>query len=225
MRSPAEATIRGVVILNSPLLFVQDSTGGVYVRLRQPLPLKVGDEVEVTGKVTPNGFSAVFDDASVRLLWEGIPVAPVSVTAFQASTGKFAATFIEVQGRLVAKQHGPDNTLVLNLEDAGQSFQAIMNPGRSAYIFDKLKLESRLNLRGICVVDPAFTHDLTPFVILLRSSEDVNLLAGPPWWSAGHVLAVTSGVLLLAIGSVFVYQRVENWQLRAVAARARTTCP
>jgi signal transduction histidine kinase len=216
LAEPAAATIRGVVILNSPLLFLQDSTGGVYVRPHHSPPLKVGDEVEVTGTVRPGAFSSVFDDATVHVLWEGIPMPPVSVTASQASTGKFDATFIEVQGRLTAKERGPENTLILDLEDAGQSFRAVMNPGRSAYVFDRLKTESRISLRGICVVDPAFTNNLTPFVLLLRSSEDVNVLAGPPWWSTGHVMALLSVFVLLAMATVFLYHRVENWRLRAV---------
>jgi signal transduction histidine kinase len=212
----AEATIRGVVILNSPMLFVQDSTGGVYVKQRQSPSLKVGDEVEVTGMVRPGEFSSVIDNADIRVLWEGIPMAPVAVTATQASTGKFDATFIEVQGRLTAKERGPENTLILELEEAGQSFRAIMNPGRSAYVFDRLKIGSRISLRGICVVDPAVTNNLTPFVLLLRSSEDVNVLAGPPWWSTGHVMAMVAALLLLGVGSVFVFQRVEKRRLRAV---------
>jgi signal transduction histidine kinase len=212
----SQATIRGVVVLNSPLLFVQDPTGGVYIRRHQSPPLKVGDEVEVTGTVRPGDFGAVMEDATVRLLWEGIPMAPVSVTAAQASTGKFDATFVEVQGLLTAKEHGPDNTLILNLEDAGQSFRAVMNPGRSAYVFDKLKTESRLSLRGVCVVDSAFTDNLTPFVLLLRSSEDVNILSGPPWWSTRHVIALSIVLVLLILATMFVYQRVENWRLRAV---------
>ena len=213
---PGTATVRGVVILNSPMLFVQDSTGGVSVKQRETLPLKVGDEVEVTGTVQTEEFSSVISDASVRVLWEGIPMAPVAVTATQASTGKFDATFIEVQGRLTVKERGPENTLILNLDEAGQSFRAVMNPGRSSYVFDRLKIGSRLNLRGICVVDPSVTHNLAPFVLLLRSSDDVSVLAGPPWWSAGHVIAMISGLLLMALVAVFVYQRVENWRLRAV---------
>ena len=213
---PALATVHGVVTLNSPLLFVQDSTGGMYVKQRQPLPLKVGDEVEVTGTVSPAVFSSVIEDASVRVLWESIPMAPVSVTASQASTGKFDATLIEVQGRITGKERGPDNTFILDLEDSGQSFRAVMNPGRSAYVFDRIKPESRLSLRGICVVDPALTQNLTPFILLLRSSEDLNVLAGPPWWSTGHVVALLFGLLLLTVVSGFLFQRVENWRLRAV---------
>ena len=215
---PAQATIRGVVILNSPMLFVQDSTGGVYVHPRQAPSLKVGDEVEVTGIVSLGEFSTLMEEASVRVLWEGIPMAPVSVTASQASTGKFDATLIEVQGRLTAKERGPNNTLILDLDDAGQSFRAVMHPGRSAYIFDRLKTGSRLTLRGICAVDPMFTNNLTPFVLLLRSSDDVTVAAGPPWWSAGHVVALVAALVLLSLGGVFVYQRVENWRLRAVLA-------
>jgi signal transduction histidine kinase len=216
LAQPAKATIRGVVILTSPMLFVQDSTGGVYVRQYHAPPLKVGDEIEVTGIVHPSELSSVIDDATVRVLWEGIPMAPVSVTATQASTGKFDATLIEVQGRLTAKERGPENTLILDLEEAGQSFRAIMHPGRGTYVFDRLKPDSRLNLRGICVVDPAFTSNLTPFVLLLRSGDDVSELAGPPWWSAGHLIALTAALLLLAAVSVFAYQWVENWRLRAV---------
>lgn len=212
----APATVRGVVILTSPMLFVEDSTGGVAVKAHGAVPLKVGDEVEVTGTVRTWDFGATIDDAAVRLLWESIPMAPVAVTATQASTGKFEATFVAVQGRLTGKEKGPGNTLVLDLEEAGQSFRAVMNPGRSVYVFDRLKVDSRLNLRGVCVVDPSFTNSLTPFVLLLRSSDDITVLSGPPWWSTGHVITLISALLLAAFATVFVYHRVENWRLRAV---------
>jgi signal transduction histidine kinase len=213
---PVIATIRGVVVLNAPLLFVQDSTGGVYVpRPKAPL-LKVGDEVEVTGEVHPGNFSSTIEHATVQLLWARAPMPPVSVTASQASTGKFDDTFVEVQGRLVSKERGPDNSLILNLDEGPQSFRAIMNPGRSDYRFNKLKLNSRLRLRGICVVDPAFTGNLTSFVLLLRSNEDMEVLAGPPWWNTGHVIAIVIVSLLLALIAVLLYQHVRNWRFHAI---------
>ncbi len=213
---PTTATVRGVVVLTAPVLFVQDSTGGVYIpQPRAPL-LKVGDEVEVTGEVHPGDFSSTLEHATVQVLWERTPMPPLSVTASQASTGKYDATFIEVHGRLAGKEHGPGNTLILDLDEGPQSFRAILNPGRSDYLFGKLKLNSTLRLRGICVVDPAFTHNLTPFVLLLRSNEDLDVIAGPPWWSAGHVIAIVITGLLLALAGVVLYHRVENWRLRAI---------
>ncbi len=214
--TPATATVRGVVILTAPRLYIEDSTGGVYVPQPKAPPLRVGDEVEVTGQVHPGDFSSTLEHASVRVLWARTPMPPVSATAFQASTGKFDATFIEVQGRLTGKEHGPDNTLILDLDEGSQSFRAILNPGRSDFLFGNLKLNSSLRLRGICVVDPAFTGNLTPFVLLLRSNEDLQVLAGPPWWNTGHVIAMVVAALMLALIFNFVYHRIAHWRMQGV---------
>jgi signal transduction histidine kinase len=216
LAAPQRATIRGVVVLTSPMLFVEDSTGGVYVPQPQAPPLKVGDEVEVSGEVHPGEFSSTLEHATVQVLWARTPAPPVSVTVSQASTGKYDATFVEVHGRLVSIERRPDNTLVLDLDEGPQSFRAIMNAGRSDYLFSTLKVSSSLTLRGICVVDSTFTHNLTPFVLLLRSSDDLEVLAGPPWWSTGHVIAIVVASLLLALVVNFVYHRIAHWRLQGV---------
>ncbi len=214
--TPGTATVRGVVILTTPRIFVQDSTGGVYIPHPKAPLLKVGDEVEATGEVHPGGYSSTLEHATIKVLWARTPMPPLSVTASQASTGKYDATFIEVRGHLTGKERGPNNTMILDLDDGPQSFRAVMNPGRGDYLFSKLKLGSSLRLRGICVVDPEFTHNLTPFVLLLRSNEDLDVIAGPPWWSTGHVIAIVVAALLLALVAVFLYHRVESWRLRAI---------
>ena len=208
--------VRGVVILTSPVLVVQDSTGGVSVPEPATPHLKVGDQVEVTGEVRPNPFSSRLEKASVRVLWEGSPLPAISVTASQAATGAFDATFVEVEGRLRAKEYGPDNTLVFDFDAGPQSFRAILNRGRGDLLFSKLKPNSLLRLRGICLVDAEYTQNLMPFVLLLRSTDDMDVLAGPPWWSTGHVVALAIGVLLLALVSSFLYGSIERWRLRAV---------
>ncbi|MGB7844934.1 MAG: histidine kinase [Candidatus Acidiferrum sp.] len=213
---PAVATVRGVVVLTSPALYVQDSTGGAAVMEARPTPLKVGDEIEVTGKVEPHDFSLVLRDANVRLLWTRAPIPPLSVTASQAATGAFDATFIELDGYLVSKEGGPGNTMILALQKGEQSFRAIMHPGRGDVLFRKLKTNSLLRLRGICVVDSEYTQNLTPFVLLVPSADDVTVLAGPPWWSAGHVAAIAAVVLILLLAAQLLYSRVEHWRLHAV---------
>jgi signal transduction histidine kinase len=214
--TPTRATIRGVVVLTAAQLFVQDPTGGVYVPEPKAPVLKVGDEVEVTGEVHLRDFSSALENATVKVLWARTPMPPVSVTASQAATGKYDATFIEVRGRLTGKDRGPGNTLVLGLDDGSQAFLAILNPGRSDYLFSKLKLGSILRVRGVCVVDPAYTHNRTPFVLLLRSNEDLDVIAGPPWWSTDHMIAIAVSALVLAFAGVVLFHRVENWRLRAI---------
>ena len=211
-----QATIRGVVSLTSPAIYVQDSTGGVSVLPQSAPSLKVGDEVQVTGAVDAHAFSSTLRNATVHLLWARSPVSPVSVTASQAATGAFASTFIEVEGRLRSKNHGTADQLVLDLDDGNQSFRAIVDEGRGELLFRKLKPNSLLRLRGICVVNPNFTRNLTPFVLLLRSTADIEVVSGPPWWTARHVVAIGFVLLLLTLIGHFIYSRAERWKLRAI---------
>jgi signal transduction histidine kinase len=210
------STIRGVVSLTAPVLYVQDSTGGAAVIPDASPPLKVGDEVEITGRVDVGDFSTTLRDATIRLLWARTPVPPISVTASQVATGSFAAMFVELDGYLRSKEHGPGNTLVLNLDDHQQSFHAIVNEGRGELLFRKLKPNSLLRLRGVCVVNPGYTHNVTPFVLLLGSTSDVEVVAGPPWWTTPHLVAIGFAVLLLTLIGHFIYSRVEHWKLRAI---------
>jgi signal transduction histidine kinase len=212
---PITATIRGVVSLTAPL-YVQDSTGGISVHTSTSPPLKVGDEIQATGTVSPGAFHSTLEDAKVQLLWARTPVQPVAVTASQAATGAFAAMFIEVEGHLRSKEREAENNLALGLEDGQQSFRAVVNAGRGDLLFNKLKPGSLLRLRGVCVVDSEYTHNLTPFVLLLRSTDDIEVVAGPPWWNARHVIAAGFVLLLLLLIGHFIYSRIEQWRLRAI---------
>jgi signal transduction histidine kinase len=213
---PQSATIRGIVVLTSPALFVQDATGGILIKQSSGQPVRVGDEIEATGTVRPGAFSATLEDASVRSLWWGTPMPALSVTASQAATGAFDATFIEVEGRLRHKEYGPDDNLIFDFDSGPQSFRALMKRGRGNYLYDNLKLGSRLQIRGVAVVDSAYTQDITPFTLLVRSTDDIVELAGPPWYSAPYLVAMAIGFLLFALLANFVYQLVDKWRLRAI---------
>src|SRR5436853_2035374 len=207
---------RGVVILASPSLIIQDPTGGVSIANPHGLPLTIGEEVEASGRVRPGDFSSVLEDATVRVLWARSPTPAVSVTASQAATGAFDANFIELEGRLRRKDLGPNNTFILGFESGPEAFRAIVNRGRSDSFFKEVKVNSLLRLRGICLADAAYTENLTPFVVLLRSTEDLKVLAGPPWWNAGHLVGLVIGILVLTLVISVLYGRIEHWRLRAV---------
>jgi hypothetical protein len=214
---PVIATVRGVVTLASPALYVQDSTGGVAVVAGSSPLLKVGDEALVTGQVKARDYSATLDHATVHLLWTRTPVAPISLTPEQAATGSFAAMFIELEGTFTDATRTPQGAPVLNLAAGRQAFRAVVENSRGSVLVDKLKRGSLLRLRGICVVDPAGTHNLTPFVLLLPSADDVDVVAGPPWWNTRHIVIIGFFVLLLAFIGLLIYSTVEKWRLKAVA--------
>ncbi len=213
----SHVTVHGVVTLVSPILYVQDSSGGVAIPQAHTIkPVQIGDAVEVTGEADLHDFSSVLRGANVRLLWSHTPVPPVAVTASQAATGAFDAQFVETEGRLVSEQHENGQSEELWLEEGNQSFVAIAtNPGLAEAVH-RFKIGSRLRLRGICVTDRLFTQNEIPFALLMRSLEDAEMVESPPWWNAQHVIELIFGILTLSFGFQLVYMSVKRSRLRAV---------
>ena len=215
--APTSVTVQGVVTLTSPMLYIQDSTGGVSISSSHPhAPLQIGDEVEVRGDAYLHDFSSELRNAEIRRLWSHTPVSPVAVAASQAATGAFDAQYVEVEGRLEEKHDDGNGAEILTLEDESQSFMAlVIGSGRGPQL-NNLKEKSKLRLRGICVTDSRYTHDLTAFALLLPSSGDIEVLEGPPWWGTTHIIEVAVGVLLLSLAAMTGFILVERWRMQAV---------
>jgi hypothetical protein len=218
LQAPIEhaVSVRGVITLTSPQLYVQDVTGGVAVADAPVSTLGIGDEVEVTGFVEARPFSKMLRHADVRLLLGRTPVPPLSITAAQAATGGFEGQFVETQGHLERKQYESNNTVVLDIDDGSQSFRAIVKGGPSEALYRRFSEQSVLRLRGICVLDPRYTHNEVPFALLLRSADDIDVLVGPPWWSVRRFVELACLSLLLLLLILFFYIRIENWRLRGI---------
>ncbi|MBC8166621.1 MAG: sensor histidine kinase, partial [Bryobacteraceae bacterium] len=215
------ASVRGSVVLTRPAVYVQDSSGGVEIQSDTSAPLKIGDEVEVTGEVSVDSFSPVIRKARLRLLREAVPVSPVVVTANQVATGSYDGSFVQVEGYLRTISTEKDGA-TLDLDAGTQSFHAILQPGRSRSHLERIGLQSRLRLRGISVSDPRFNKLADPFVILVRSAEDVDVLAGPPWWRPSTLIVASLVVLGLIFTFNHLYLLAKHWRLRAVGEeRAR----
>lgn len=210
------ASIRGSVVLTKPVIFVQDSTGGVEIQSSHEPPLKIGDEVEVTGEISLDKSSPVIRKAKVRVLREAIPASPAVVTANQLADGYFDGRFVQVEAYLRGISPERDGTTTMDLDAGTQSFHAILPAGRSRSHLNHLTPESRIRLRGISVIDARFNRTFDPFVILVRSAEDVDVVAGPPWWRPSTLIFATIVTLVLIFVLNHLYLQARHWRLRAV---------
>lgn len=208
-------TLRGVVTLTSPYLFVQDSSGGIFVRSRVAPVLNIGDVVEVRGHAQPGLFSSQLDADSIRQLWSGTPLPAFSITPSQAASGTYDGRYIEVEGRLTGSETAVDGARVLNLTDGVQSFRAIAEVRDNDHP-TPIANDSYVRVRGICELDQAFTRGLTPFVVLLGSADDAQVLANPPWWNLRHVTLVFGGALIIILLLQMLYFRVQQWKSAAI---------
>jgi signal transduction histidine kinase len=214
---PSLVTVHGIVTLTSPMLFIQDPGGGLAIaRSDERLPLEIGDEVEARGELVPGDFSSSLKNATVRVLWSHSPVPPVAVTASQATSGNYDAMFVEIEGMLQHKEEGPNQSLILTLASGSQNFRAIVSgKGRASFPWT-LEEKSRLLLHGICVVNPAFTQNQTPFAVILPAIDDIQVVQRPPWWSTGHMVAAFIVLLLMVLAAQAIHGRIERSKLRAV---------
>ena len=213
---PSQVTVRGNVVLSSPTLYIEDSTGGLAIDGGDGASLKLGDEVQATGIIEPRGFNAILRQARVKLLWSREPAPPFSVTAAQAATGAFDGMYIDIEGSLAAKPEIASQSVVMNLTSGNHSYRAILNGARQEDVLDGLRPHSLLRLRGVCVVDPERSQNLTPFVLLLRSAGDVSVISGPPWWDVRYLGEIALALIPLTLIGVLIYTRAEHWRMRAV---------
>lgn len=214
-------TVRGTVSLTSPTLFVQDDTGGIALPDPIAPALNLGDEVEATGAPSesddPIGATATLPHARVRLVWDHTPVAPLSITAGQAATGNYDARLVELQGELTGKHEEADGKmLVLELASGAQAFRAFVPAGQSTKFYRRLTPRSLLNLRGVCTLDGRYTQGVTSFALLLRSTEDIDRVAGPPWWTPLQLAEIGSAILLVCLLAQYLYSRAKQWRWRAI---------
>jgi signal transduction histidine kinase len=210
-------SIRGSVVLIRPALYVQDSNGGVEVQSDGSTPLKIGDEVEVTGEVDLEKFAPVIRKAQIRRLREATPISPLVFTANQLAEGYYDGRFVQAEGNLRTMTTEPDGSISLDLDAGSQSFHAIFPPGRSRSLLDTLEPESRLRLKGVCVMDARFNKASDPFVLLMRSPEDVDIVAGAPWWRPSTLILASLVLLGLIFTLNHLYLLAKHWRLRAVA--------
>ena len=204
-------SVRGVVTLANHDLYVQDAEGGVFVPSPHMPLLNVGDEVEVTGHAERGLYSSTINDGTVRLLWNGSPTPPIVITPLQAASGAYDARFVETEGRLTAIRQWGSNEQVLELIGGGQPFSALYENQPSSSL-PPLEINSLLRIRGVCVLNRKVTREITPFAILLRSSDDIQVIAPPPWWTPEHVALLFLFLIAFALLVQLLYFRMRTWQ-------------
>jgi signal transduction histidine kinase len=213
--STEDVTVRAVVTLTSPL-YVQDSSGGIGVKLAHSAELNVGDEVQFSGHVISDGVMPRFMANVAHLLGERAQVVPVSVTSTQAASGSFDATLVEVRGVLRSKSIDPNGAIHLRLSDDAQTFEAITRSGLSRVSYEQWETGSEMRVRGVCVVRSAEGRRDSAFTLMLRTADDAVVVSGPPWWTGKRVLRLLIAVLVLIVLGVYFFLRLERWKAGAI---------
>jgi diguanylate cyclase (GGDEF)-like protein len=216
--------VQGRVTLAWPgrMLCIQQSSDGMCVQATQRIVVRPGELVDVIGFPAVSNFKPTLEDVSFRIsAGAAKAVAASPLTAAQAVDENHDGELVQIEGELLGQDRATgDLTLMLR---AGKFLIPAILPyysGSSASV--SWTDGSRIQVTGICnvQVNSDSTNDSEGAVrpdsvqILLRTPNDIRILATPSWWTARNALAVLSLVGLLAFGAfawvINLRQRVEH---------------
>ena len=234
--------VEGTVIYaqSGHVFYIQDADTAVRVETISLESLEPGDRVEVSGFVDMQRSVAGLTGAFVRKTGKAtvprsIYITPADILSINAKallrgqapeSNDFDGRLITFRGRLVNIQPSwdckpPWQRLSINAD--GIIVEAQLYKGDTK-AFQDLEPGSELELSGIVQLEYTlnaqnfYTSQQSPptgVKVLLRSSEDVTLVAPPSWWNSKRLWRFLLAALALLLGVLFWL-----WQLRRQLARS-----
>ena len=198
--------VRGVITYYQPgsMAVLQDEGSTLRIMTRTYTPLRVGDQADATGFPDLTEGFLTLTRAEVKDNQFYAPIQPLPATWEQLSTGENIFDLVSVEGKVVTEvREATRDEFVLEVD--GHVFSAIYRhpDAQSQLPLPAMKLfrpDSRLRITGICIPYTADSFNgPVPFDILLRSFDDISLVAAPSWFSVRRHLFELIALLLVGL--------------------------
>ncbi|HEY2471146.1 MAG TPA: EAL domain-containing protein [Terracidiphilus sp.] len=182
-QTPVDAHIRGVVTYFdtvAPNLFVQDSTGGVWVDLRgskltPPLP---GQVLDLRGKVGA-GFSPYIANPQWKVVGQASPPKPVRLLYDDVARGNFDGQWIQMDGVVRSfVQQAEGSVLVIDVATPTGTFKVRVPNYHGAFPMELVDAKVRFN--GVCGAAFNSRQQLVSIHLFMPSLKDIEVLEAPP---------------------------------------------
>ncbi len=223
--------VHGVITYNQPAsaVVLQDGAKSLWVSTLDENRMRIGDLADATGFPDARDGSLVLTHAEVEDSSVATPIAPRPVTWNELTSGIDAFDLISVEGQVVTAVRQADRDEYVMVAD-GHLFSAIFRhpdnlPGFQLQPMQPVAQGAKVRITGVSMVYYGSDPFVGPvaFDILLRSPDDIQVIAGPSVLSVPN-LVFTVVFLLLVVGAV----GVRGWTLehkvrrQTVAIAART---
>lgn len=188
-------------------LVLQSGGKSLLVTTQFELPAKIGDLATVTGFPDVQNGSLVLTGGSIEDSNSPASVAPVNASSDVLARGEHALDLVSIDGQLLTSvQEAAQDEYVF--VSGGHLFKAILqHPKRldgALQPLQKIEPGSTVRIVGVCKVSQAEqSQDPTAFDILLRSPEDLTVIAGPSLLTVRNLTYLVGALLagLLIIGA------------------------
>jgi signal transduction histidine kinase len=202
-------------------LILQDGSRAIEVFPADSQSLRIGDRIETVGFPTPEAAGPVLRDAVTRLLAQGPPLEPVTITLREALASRYRSCLISLHLRLVRIISEPTRTLLL-LESGHDLTTAELDA--NIVIPTWLRPGSDLRLTGIDMLNVEggigylnYRDTTVHSVLLLQSLNDISLISPATWWNQRRLLSlsIVLGILLTSFLVLLMYVQLKRWKVES----------
>jgi diguanylate cyclase (GGDEF)-like protein len=175
------ARVTGIITYSDPSwrqLFLQDSTGGIYVKYSGPsVPLEQGERVTVIGITDPGDYAPVIVAPKFVLQGQGSLPHAVPITPRDASSGIMDSQFVEVQGVIHPLRMAADSKhLTFELFSPLGQIHIYTNPTFSGREQLSSLVDASVRVRGVFGTVFNSRRQLVGYSLSVSSIKDIQVL-------------------------------------------------
>src|ERR1019366_583539 len=135
---------------------------------------------------TLGDFSATLLDPRLRLVNSGAELVPTNTSPEEILAGTRASELVRINARLIEDAaFTPGGSLIL--QSGSVVFEGILPAGLQAIGAEPLLAGTQLAVTGVCHTQVGLGNQPKSFRVILRRSQDVEILVRPSWWNLRHL--------------------------------------
>jgi diguanylate cyclase (GGDEF)-like protein len=201
--------VEGVITFYIPgaAVVLQNGTRSLWINTRTRTELHVGDWVNATGFPDVHDGFLKLADSEIRDNHKYAPVEPYRVTLQDLTQSHHVFDLVSIEAEVVeeVREAGQDEYV---LRSQGEIFSAIyrhpplisMNQAPLPPM-KEVPVGSRVRVTGICTLEDSNPFNANvPFDLLLRSFDDIDVVARPSLLTVGNLVRLVSLLMLLVLG-------------------------
>jgi signal transduction histidine kinase len=207
--------------------FMQQGTVPGWVSCAMPEAPALYQYVDCAGVAASYQGVGILEDA----VWkpakaQGIPITPEIISPEMMNQDLIHGRFVTLEGEVVEHYSGPSEELTI-LSVEGETVPCHLSTSAGARAGKRIAKHSRVKVQGAWInrPSPAFNTVGTfgAYHLLMRSPDDLSVIADPPFWNMKRVLIILGCVLtakLLALAWLMTLRRRVKEQAETIRETA-----
>lgn len=224
--------VQGVITYYFPgsSIVLQNGSRSIWVNTQTRENFQIGDQAEATGFPDVHDGFLRLSNGEVRDTHQSTTIAPVKANWIDLSQSHHVFDIVSIDATVVAEVREAARDVYV-LSNEGHLFSAIyrhpeQRAFRSASLapLKQIPVGSTVRVTGICLLEDANPFNgAVPVDLLMRSSDDIAVIARPSLLTVGNLLKLVALLAIAVFGSVVwvgLLRRRVRRQSQALARRA-----